>query len=982
LQLYYLKSLELFYFLGGIILKNYFKETIIFMLIIFGSTMYNTRSIHAADSSNNSVSVLDEMSKTEESIKNNFDYSNGDLFTNSVEKNNTVLAAAAGATLVNDWTTFTKAMQDSSVTNIYVENNLTATGNITVSGNKAIDFNNNYLDIANRYIRINSPYQVNISNIIISGSRNNVYSFTGTGTINFTENLSSTSTNLSNIANMTGGTVTLDSLTMNFDNGTNRNEAITAKNFTITNKSRIVTNSEKFFGSTVPANVGGSILIDKQSNIENNSLKKSTGNGYGQVWNITQKCDFFIKGSGTKLTITGDGTQQASNGGIFLLQADSSTINVLDGASLDVHSLNTSAILLQSQYGIFNIDNKSEVNVTQDNDNNYSLGASIRFRDRGDMTFNITNSSKLNVLKKQGRAPAIRMYGGNNSINVSDDSDFTVHNKGDGRYRNGGGDNRNQGILYTLGGDNSFKTSGENANISIISDYGPTIDSGNNSLNVDIEEGTYFVARGATAGSNEGIFNSSLLNFQMNTVKYFDFRNSNRGSIFNANSSSKFNSSNSDISVWNKDSDLNSNASQHWDQVTFSLVNTNLNRIDSSTSSEMLTNWGSTSNYSRISANNQGPIVDQLRVPTNADKSVFAHMSIPQGKYDEPTPAGNNAASLKLDIYSSNGKLTQQLSGKTQTQSIYGEPSATGWVKVALPNNKFLNEGDKVKVSSAWLGSVSENNAKIKSSSEDIKTDEKTVFGIIPPKPAVINDKVESTTKNLNGKGTPNTKVFLYINNTDSGITANIDDEGNFTLALPNDLKKGDKLQFLLQDKKGAAKGVINPPVTNTTIGNIEPTSNLPYHDTVFPAGTIIEVTGSLTLAEYPQTFDFGKQKIGIREQIFWPKIIGNLKVIDTRNNSEGWQVKLTETKPLTSDKEELDGVLYYQDGQTDTPLGEDAIVVFKKGTSSDGIYQILDHWGEANKKGLKAKVPIEKQRTGQYKGTLKWSLEAVPGNS
>uniref|UniRef100_UPI001ED8C3B6 hypothetical protein n=1 Tax=Enterococcus mundtii TaxID=53346 RepID=UPI001ED8C3B6 len=35
--------------------------------------------------------------------------------------------------------------------------------------------------------------------------------------------------------------------------------------------------------------------------------------------------------------------------------------------------------------------------------------------------------------------------------------------------------------------------------------------------------------------------------------------------------------------------------------------------------------------YSRISANNARAVVDELRVPTNADKSIFGHVSIPEG---------------------------------------------------------------------------------------------------------------------------------------------------------------------------------------------------------------------------------------------------------------------------------------------------------------------------------------------------------------
>lgn len=883
---------------------------------------------------------------------------------------------------VNTWDDFKKALQDTNITNVSVNSKLTANSNITVAGNKIIEFNTNMIDIKTNYITVSAPYSVHVSNLVFSGTNLNTYNFRGNGSIYFSGKLNSTADNLSNIASMDGGSITLDSLDMNFDNKTNTQESLTAKYLTITNQSNIVTEVEKFFGSTAATNKDGKILIDKQSTVTNNSLKNSSGNGRGQVWNLTRKTEFSIVGNGTHLSVTGDGKQRADNGGIFLLQADNSVINVLDGAHLDVHSFNTSAILLQSSYGVFNVDNNSAVNVVQDDDANYTLGAAIRFRIRGNMTFNISKGSKINVLKKKGTAPAIRMYGGNNKINISGASDFIVHNMGNGTYLDGGTDARNQGIVYTSGGGNSFDVKDEDSNISIVADYGPTIDSGTNSLDVLIDKGTYFVARGGTSNNAAGIFNSGLLNFQMKSVKYFDFRNTNKGSIFKAsNVNSTFFSSDSNITTWKKSSNLSGGADFTWNQVDFQLKGRDLNTIDSSTSQNMITNWGATSNYSRISANNQAAIVDQLRIPTNADKSIFAHISIPEGKYDAPLPASNNTASLEISISNSNDNVVEKRIGTTQTLSIYGDSRERGWVQVNLSNGDFLTENYKVKVTSAWLGSGLENESSKISGEKNIKTNEVNVFGIIPPKPAIISNKIESDTKILNGSATPNTKVFLDINGLDSGITSVVQNDGKFSLKLPETIKKGDKLQILLQDNKGAATGVIGPPITNSLAGNIEPKEDLIYHDATFSAGAIIYVTGSLTLSEIPNTFDFGISKISNRESVIWPTIQGGLSVTDTRGSSNGWQVKLSMDTPPTSNTEVLQDILYYQNDGTDTLLGNNEIVVFEKNISSDGVYKISDNWGEDKRTGIKAKIPVEKQKKGNYTATLRWSLTNVPGN-
>ncbi|WP_170167996.1 WxL domain-containing protein [Vagococcus penaei] len=905
----------------------------------------------------------------------------------NVQFGNSIIEANVNKADVSNWTEFKNALEDPSIENIFVSENLQATSVATVNGNKTIEFNHKSINILSRYITINAPNKVTISNISIGGSTSNTYVFNGTGELIFKNDVSSSEKNQANIANMSGGNLIFDGVTMTFDNHSNYNVAVAAKNFTITNASTITSTAEKFYGITNAQDDGAKILIDKGSKVVTTSLKSATGNGRGQVWDIRRRADFYMDGEGTMLSVTGDGKQRADNGGIFLVQADHSTINVLNGATLDVHSLHTSAILLQSQGGIFNVDNDSEVNAVQDGDNNYTLGSTIRFRIRGGMTFNVTNKSKINIEKKSGNAPAIRMYGGGNAINISGASDFMVHNVGDGVNRDGGGDNRNQGILYTTGAGNSFKAVDEDSNISIISESGIPFDSKGTDLNIDIGQGSYFVARGKTSSINAGIFNSGKLTFMMDTVKYFDFRNGNKGNIFSSANTSTFVSKQSDLSVWEKNRGFNQSASKSWNNVDFELNGTNLANLQSSTSPTMIQNFDKMTNYSRMSANNQRAIVDDIRVPTDADQSVFAHVSVPGGKYDPPQSSNDGENSAQIGIYAPDGKSLYKLSGTTNTLSIYGEPEEPGWVKVTLPDDKFLAENQKVKVLSAWRGTVDDPPELITPSlPEDIKTDEEKVYAVVPPKPVVLETKdIDSLSKEIFGNGTPDTTAYLYLNDNDTGIKTEVSRDGKFRLPLPDKLVKGDKVQILLQDKKGLAKNVINPPYTNSKIGNIEPIKEFSYHDTKFLPGTSLYVIGQLTLAETPQTFDFGTQKISTSRQTFWPEIKGNLIVTDTRDNSEGWQIKLSEETPFIpedKDKSNLNSILYYQDEKQEKPLSKDAIIIYEQDVSADGKYVITDGWGKENNKGIKAEVPVENQLLGSYTSVLNWSMEMVPNNS
>ncbi|MFD1901881.1 hypothetical protein GQR36_21090 [Enterococcus termitis] len=58
------------------------------------------------------------------------------------------------------------------------------------------------------------------------------------------------------------------------------------------------------------------------------------------------------------------------------------------------------------------------------------------------MAFNVSGESQINIKKNAGGAPGIRMFGANNRILVSENSDFTVHNKGTGTPQAPGADNR------------------------------------------------------------------------------------------------------------------------------------------------------------------------------------------------------------------------------------------------------------------------------------------------------------------------------------------------------------------------------------------------------------------------------------------------------------------------------------------------------------------------------------------------------------
>lgn len=143
-----------------------------------------------------------------------------------------------------------------------------------------------------------------------------------------------------------------------------------------------------------------------------------------------------------------------------------------------------------------------------------------------------------------------------------------------------------------------------------------------------------------------------------------------------------------------------------------------------------------------------------------------------------------------------------------------------------------------------------------------------------------------------------------------------------------------------------------------------------------------VMIAGELKVVEIPSDVNFGNQMVSNRLKTYWPSIVGNLTVQDTRGSErDDWQMTVVETSPLTSGTTTLEETMYFSDGVADRQLGPNAVIVEDTTLQQDGQFVISDQWGETKDKGLKLKVPADKQRLGNYEGTLTWTLVSGPGN-
>ncbi|MCC4312953.1 pectate lyase-like adhesive domain-containing protein [Carnobacterium maltaromaticum] len=494
-------------------------------------------------------------------------------------------------------------------------------------------------------------------------------------------------------------------------------------------------------------------------------------------------------------------------------------------------------------------------------------GAVIRIQGDGSV-FNVTDDAEVNVTKRisysklKGSAPVVRMDGKDNHININTGGKFILHNTGSDGPNDGLGSSGNQGLLFTGGNGAVFNLKDAGSSAEIRSNYGPALVS-TGSSKITAGEGTIFKMRGRTKSKAGALFNTATSEITVDRPLFFDFRNDQydgaKGSIFNATAGSTFTSIQSDLSVWPHETNLNASPAKNWSLFDYKLSGANFTKIDSTNvPNEFNTganSFGSTgaSAYSRMTGGKVRAVVDELRAPTNADKSIFGHVTIPLDG-ENGRDAFTDEAFVVVKLTKANGK-SQELTGRTIGKnnnnlglSVYGEASRGGMFKIPVPNDVFLETGDKIEVVRAWRGGADSNSNRVHHSlPEDLVAPNRTTFDITPPNPAVITNSrvVDNATKQISGKANePGSEVEISVNGVDLATTTTVQPNGTFVFNLPHYIEKDDLVQVKLRDHAGLAStvGVDHPPSTNNAVGNGNPTTNLTFHDQVFMAAPSVIV--------------------------------------------------------------------------------------------------------------------------------------------
>ncbi|MFD2307323.1 pectate lyase-like adhesive domain-containing protein [Enterococcus termitis] len=612
--------------------------------------------------------------------------------------------------------------------------------------------------------------------------------------------------------------------------------------------------------STIDVTTGSGMgihLSGNDSNVDINS--KSTANIVSGAANgLTlhgERPSLRVADLGTELTARSTVSAGYVNAVIYLGSATANSltlgarVEITDGAQVQATSNVSSAMGIQSRDGNFLLSDDASLKLNS----GASTGeaAVLRFLYFGSYKFTIDNAL-LEISKSGGNSPGIRMYGGNNHIEVKNGGMFRINNPGNGTAN----DNANQGVLYTVNNaPNSFTVSDPGSSVIINATTGPSIDMGTAAGTIDVLNQGYFQASGRTSSASGGIFNAGNLRVTFDNPLYMNFRNNrpSGGNIFNVSNGSTLTATNSDLAVWRNGADLDGDPNINYRTLDYSFSGQNFNTLASTNNPDILNtaNFGTTglTAYSRLSSNNaRWAIADELRVPTNADKKIYGHISIPVGLY-ESRSAWDDEAEVSVEVTKSNGSsqiYRAKSVGHTDEDpgiSIYGEERRGGLFEITL--NDYLEAGDKVEIKEVRLTS-----GELTPGFENtILSDPKVTFPIVPPTPAVFdNEIVLSTASTIKGYSENRDAVVTATHNGQAIDTSDvsIDSSGNFEISLNGlTLSENDEIQVFLRDKAGLAEtaGVVNPPATNNEIGNINPAEELVFHDATFSQATVLTVT-------------------------------------------------------------------------------------------------------------------------------------------
>ncbi|MTD38622.1 hypothetical protein GIX45_08270 [Erwinia sp. CPCC 100877] len=713
-----------------------------------------------------------------------------------------------------------------------------------------------------------------------------------------------------------------------------------------------------------------------------------------------------VSGPGSEFSVnTSISIINDNNRGIIQMRGVNSQINIFNGGKINITSTVTAGIRLGGNSSKITIQSGGSLNVDLAEDRDIEGNNGIRFFGSDSILSIDGAGSSLSVSKNSGSASAIRFENSNQTFNVTNGGSLSVFNTGNGEVLRNGTTMSNSAIqFFGATGKADFLTEGEGSNIKLVSNSGAALDALGMDLTFTAGPKTYLEVEGKTVSTGQinGVIAGTNLTVDIDEPTYFDFQNTQNEAafgvpIFQIQKDISFSLQNSEISLWRKEHSKDNNIIQspyfYSLKSNLKMLNTEILASDDEALSAEISTYkpdGYTGilGYNRISANNQLPIIENLRVPTDADNKIYGHVMVPEGLEDAKRDAWQDEVEVTVEVtHADTSKGSEQFTAVTQGSAFngvggslnpWGEGEQAGLFEVVLPNNALLEAGDKVKV-------ISAKKVGLPDLVQELGSEQTTVDVTPPAQPSVENKTIRMNAKTISGTGEAGTTAILLKEGAILSQT-DVDAEGKFVLSIPeNTLTVGDELHLVLNDKAGeaSAKGVVNKPATNNDLGNQNPISEaLTYHDAIFAQGLVLRVDGILAF-KAPTSIEFEKVKVtGITQESFGK--IGaeeQLVVYDERQNKTAWTLFVALSKPFTDVSDtsvQLKDVLFFSgNSDTYTLLNNQASAIIEGTTANETVSDYTSYL----KEGAAFKLVLDKknQIVGDFAAEITWTLGDVP---
>lgn len=513
---------------------------------------------------------------------------------------------------------------------------------------------------------------------------------------------------------------------------------------------------------------------------------------------------------------------------------------MLKDSELSLNSIYTAVLQIAGKEASLEVNNSLfNIDFEERNYDRFGTNSAIRFFNEG-ATYLITNKSEVNFRKKQnlgkaGGSSTIRMVGGGNIFEVIGGSTLKIVNGG------GLGEDRpdyNQALEF---GDpassvsNKFIISEPESEVDILSQNGAAVTSVRN-LDLELSDQATFIVDGNSARATTGIFNiKGAFNMLIDNPLYFDFVNrQSKGSVIQVGTGSRFVSTQSGLTWWEKGHDVEGSPSYDFTVFDYRLTGRDLQNIEYSEKPEFNTTiYKGQSQIARMSSNNAKPDLSYLRVPTNADKTIYGQAVVSVGP-NEYRKAFVNEVRAKM---THNSQIINEKAILSKEKiSQWGEASQDGIFSYKLKD--FAKAGDVYKITELERGTFNNKGENIGSGqliTNEINQ-EVTVIDVTPPTPAIVNPLTNTSLILSGSSDEPGATVTATANGqalVDEGkkeLSTVVDEEGQWHLALNRALKAGTIVQVFLTD----------------TVGNKNPVLPKFFHDALFKEGTLITVKDDL----------------------------------------------------------------------------------------------------------------------------------------